>query len=415
MASVCIHRGAKQIGGTCIELEQDGARLLLDLGLPLDADEVTADLLPMAGGIQWVDSSLLGVVLSHPHQDHHGLMRFLPPSIPLFMGAAAERIIAAAAPFIPDGKALQAARHLVDGEPFDVGPFRVTPFLIDHSAYDAYALQVQFGGKTLFYSGDLRGHGRKAALFERLIFRPPRFVDALLLEGSTIGRLAAEDRFPTEEELEQALTELARSTSGAVLVCASAQNIDRVVTVLRAARRSRRVLVIDLYGAAILAATGNEHIPQSDWPDVRLFVPEWQRRHVKRMEMFDLLHKHASNRVFPEQLAALAAKAIFLFRPSMAADLESAGCLSGAQLVWSQWEGYLADPRFAPFLEWQHRLGLPMKRLHTSGHASIKDLQRLAAAISAKRVVPVHSFESGSYTEFFSNVECRNDGERWSL
>ena len=80
MAHVCIHRGAKQIGGTCIEVEQDGARLILDLGLPLDADEATPDLLPMMGGIQQADPSLLGVVLSHPHQDHYGLMRFLPRS-----------------------------------------------------------------------------------------------------------------------------------------------------------------------------------------------------------------------------------------------------------------------------------------------------------------------------------------------
>jgi len=38
--------------------------------------------------------------------------------------------------------------------------------LIDHSAYDSYALEVRTGGKTPFYSGDRRGHGRKAALFE---------------------------------------------------------------------------------------------------------------------------------------------------------------------------------------------------------------------------------------------------------
>jgi ribonuclease J len=145
----------------------------------------------------------------------------------------------------------------VDGVPLDVGPFRITPFLIDHSAYDSYALEIQSGGKTLFYSGDLRAHGRKAALFERLVSRAPRHVDALLLEGSSIGRLPAGDRFPTEEELEVSLAEFAAQTRGAVLVCASAQNIDRVVTVYRAALRSRRVLVIDLYGAVILAATGN--------------------------------------------------------------------------------------------------------------------------------------------------------------
>ncbi len=35
---VRIHRGAREIGGSCIELAHDGARLLLDLGLPLDGD-----------------------------------------------------------------------------------------------------------------------------------------------------------------------------------------------------------------------------------------------------------------------------------------------------------------------------------------------------------------------------------------
>ena len=32
---ICIHRGAHQIGGSCVEVESQGQRLLLDLGLPL--------------------------------------------------------------------------------------------------------------------------------------------------------------------------------------------------------------------------------------------------------------------------------------------------------------------------------------------------------------------------------------------
>lgn len=32
-----IHRGSKEIGGTCLEIEHEGKRLLIDLGLPLDA------------------------------------------------------------------------------------------------------------------------------------------------------------------------------------------------------------------------------------------------------------------------------------------------------------------------------------------------------------------------------------------
>ena len=36
---VCIHRGTKQIGGTCVEIEASGSRIVVDLGLPLDAVE----------------------------------------------------------------------------------------------------------------------------------------------------------------------------------------------------------------------------------------------------------------------------------------------------------------------------------------------------------------------------------------
>lgn len=342
-------------------------------------------------------------------------MRFLPASTPLFMGSAAEQILKAATLFVPKSMPLKASGYLKDATAFELGPFRITPHLTDHSAYDSYALTVAAGGKTLFYSGDLRAHGRKAVLFNRFLSRAPRNIDALLLEGSSIGRLDVAARFPTEEDLEESLVEAARRTEGALLVCASSQNIDRVVTVFRAALQSKRVLVIDLYSAAVLAATGNKNVPQSDWGDVRLLVPHWQRVQVKRAGMFELLQKHSTNRIFPEQVAGLAKRAIFLFRPSMAADLERAGCLEGSRLIWSQWEGYLSDARMSRFVEWRQRLGIPMDVLHTSGHACISDLQRLAKTMQAKRVVPIHSFEPGRYPEFFDNVECRGDGERWSV
>lgn len=42
-----IHRGTKEIGGTCIEVEAQGKRIALDVGLPLDAsDEEHESLLP---------------------------------------------------------------------------------------------------------------------------------------------------------------------------------------------------------------------------------------------------------------------------------------------------------------------------------------------------------------------------------
>jgi Cft2 family RNA processing exonuclease len=42
---VRIHRGAAEIGGSCVELESGGARLVLDIGLPLDLIQHDADFL----------------------------------------------------------------------------------------------------------------------------------------------------------------------------------------------------------------------------------------------------------------------------------------------------------------------------------------------------------------------------------
>src|SRR3954447_25133444 len=103
------------------------------------------------------------------------------PSVPVYLGEATQRILREAAFFTRAGGELPAAGHLGDPLPLQLGPFTVTPYLMDHSAFDAYALLVEAGERRLLYSGDLRGHGRKATLFERLLREPSADVDTLLL------------------------------------------------------------------------------------------------------------------------------------------------------------------------------------------------------------------------------------------
>lgn len=67
----------------------------------------------------------------------------------------------------PASASIESANQLVRRQPIERGPFVVTPKLADHSGYDAYSLLVEADGQRLFYTGDLRGHGRKASLFEQ--------------------------------------------------------------------------------------------------------------------------------------------------------------------------------------------------------------------------------------------------------
>ena len=407
---ICIHRGARQIGGTCIELSHDGVRIALDVGLPLDGDADDAALVPPIAGV-----GLAAVLISHPHIDHYGLLHHLPPGIPVAMGSAARRIVEAAAPFTGQALPNLDGPVLRDRETVEIGPFRITPHLVDHSAFDAYALLIESDGKRVFYSGDFRAHGRKGTLFERMVADPPKDIDVLLMEGSSLSRLCDDECFPSEQALEDKLVEILTRNDGLAMVHTSAQNIDRVVTLFRAAKRTQRTLVIDLYSAAILAATRHPSIPQSDWSGIALYVPEVQRRQIKRNGWFDLLKNHSARRIFPEDLGAIAAKAIVLYRPLLMSDLENSWCLAGARMIYSQWRGYLEMGSYATTERWLKQHGIDIEYLHTSGHASPIDLKRFAQALAPRALVPIHSFAPDSYSALFANVVAHADGAWWDV
>jgi ribonuclease J len=106
---VCIHHGTKQIGGTCVEIEAPGSRIIVDLGLPLGALEANPGLIPQISGLRDHDPSLLAIVISHGHRDRWGLIPKVRPDIPIVMGRATERIMRAAADFVPDAFAPKAS------------------------------------------------------------------------------------------------------------------------------------------------------------------------------------------------------------------------------------------------------------------------------------------------------------------
>lgn len=412
----CIHRGSKQIGGSCVEIESCGQRLLVDFGLPLDAEDEGDRYLPQVDGLNGDDDSLLGILISHPHLDHFGLLQHVSPKIQIGMGAAAKSILEAAAHFVPNQKPISLKGwDFKSSEPITIGAFVVTPYLVDHSAYDSYALKIESEGKSLFYSGDFRAHGRKASLFDRLICNPPEDIDVLLMEGSSFGRISETQQFPTEIDIEEELTDILSKTQGIGLVHTSGQNIDRIVSVFRASKKTGRKLVLDLYTAAILCATGNSHIPQSSWSDVVLYVPQSQRIQIKEHGWFDLLKKHSLNRIFIESIKAAPNQFTMLYRPLHSMDLEKGECLQGASYIYSQWEGYWEQGAYDSVKKWLVRNSVPKYSIHTSGHASLVDLKKMVAAIKPAKLVPIHSFMPEKYSELFHNVQIQQDGKWWEV
>ena len=258
-----MHRGTRQIGGSCIEIvHPSGERLLLDAGRPLDAPDGATGLLPAS-----LDRTRPATVLiSHPHQDHWGLVEELPPDWPVWTGEGSAKLIAITGditrrPILRGFNTWNSRSGL-----FAIGPFTVTPILTDHSAFDAYMLLIEAAGKRILYTGDFRRHGRKSTLVDAMMRKPPADIDVLVTEGTNLG---SDKPTKSETELEADFVELFARTKGRVFVAWSGQNIDRTVTLYRAAKRTGRRLASDLYTADVLdriaQGTGLPHRRRDKW------------------------------------------------------------------------------------------------------------------------------------------------------
>jgi ribonuclease J len=414
---VRILRGAHEIGGSCVEVEADEGRIVLDVGKPLWADWGEAVPLPAVRGLaDGTDPSLVGVVISHPHLDHYGLIDQVDPSVPLYIGREATALLKAAKFFSAAGIDLCPTGFLSDRVPIQIGPFTVTPFLADHSAFDSYSVLVEVEGRRLFYTGDIRGHGRKARLFDKLLERPPTPIDVLLCEGTHI-RPGIEVNEPArrERDVELSLAQGMEDTSGAVCVISSAQNVDRVVSVYRACKRAGRTLVTDLYTASLAHAIGRDSIPQPGFADYKVYVPNRQRVLVKESGEFDRLDLTDDCRVFPEWLAEHGGEVTLLLPSSTIPELLRTKVLEQGVVVWSLWPGYLKAASGKRLQSSLRAAGVPFVFDHASGHAPVADLERLVTALKPRSLVPIHTEGGECYEEIFDNVEIHRDGESWEV
>ncbi len=206
-----------------------------------------------------------------------------------------------------------------------------------------------------------------------------------------------------------------RDTGGLVATFSSAQNIDRLVTVYRAARRAGRMLVVDLYTATVAAAIGRSTIPQPGFDGYAVYVPNSQRHRVVESREFERVKNVANIRLFPEDLASGRGRLAYLGTSSTAAELVDGGALHGGAVVWSLWDGYLAEPSGQRMLRLLEEAEVPVIQHHTSGHAYVEDLQRLAAAFDPARLVPIHSEATDQFALHFPRVERHADGTWWDV
>lgn len=287
--SLLVHRGTRQIGGNCVELRADGHRLLIDAGLPLEKDASLRDPAPMTPKTLSWSERCDGLIISHPHIDHFGLVSLADANCPLWCGTDTEKLIMLtiesqrAAPL---QSRFSTFKNALAFSPCAGSPFKITPYLVDHSAFDSYMLMIEACGRKILYSGDFRMSGAKAPSTRKLIEETLKdsAPDILLLEGTTIGNGGHSCR--TEASLQTDFQKAFESTPGITFAACSSQNIDRIVSIYKAARKAKRELIVDLHTALILSEVsddGRRAIPNPKrFEHVKVLITSMLGRRLKR-------------------------------------------------------------------------------------------------------------------------------------
>ncbi len=239
--------GLGDVGRNMAVLEYDGKLLLIDCGVlfPEDHHPGVDLILPGFDAIADRMDDIVGLVLTHGHEDHIGAVPYLlrrRVDIPLLgsrltLGLLAEKIkehrLGGTRP-----------RPVTDGERVSYGPFDLEFVAVNHSIPDALAVCVRTPAATVLHTGDFKmdqlpldGRITDLRAFARL---GTEGVDLLMVDSTN----AEVPGFTSPERgIAPALDRVFETSSQRIIVACFASHVHRVQQVMDAAVARRRKVV----------------------------------------------------------------------------------------------------------------------------------------------------------------------------
>jgi len=418
-ATVSFLGGVNEIGGNKVLIEDGPDRILFDFGpsfspqfeefyvdflQPRSTSEVKDllefDLIPRVEGLysraalQGSDldhqpPSIHAIFVSHAHADHSGYLHLVDPDIPVFVGATTRSVLDAIETSGTRKYGEHSWRIVGDSQPVKVGNIEVIPFPVDHSIPGAYGYLVRTSQGTVVYTGDFRQHGPRAADTHRFLgAASAEEPEALVIEGTRAGPEVRQSL--SEEGVRTGVDQLLGSTSDLALVCTYPRDVDRLMTLYRAATAIDRTLVVSLKTAHLLTTIGQRfpdlHLPiPGSSPGIVAYGRKKRRYYAWEVPLLD-------GCIEADELRSRGSQYLFAIDLMHFAELIDIRPPAGSPFIHSMSEPFSEDDvDDRVFHRWLDHFGLAFHQMHASGHCSALELQEIVGSVSAKTVYPIHT------------------------
>ena len=385
--TIIVHRGTHQIGGCATEIKTNTTRIIIDFGAELDADNARPlDIEGVTSGTPMCNA----VLFSHYHGDHIGLMDTILPSIPLYMGEDAKQILT-----ILNSKTKTFHNDFLGniltfsgGNTFQIGDITITPFSVDHSAYDAYMFLIEAEGKRVLHTGDFRTHGFRGKGVKKVLEKLMKHVDVVICEGTTLNRTAAQPI--TENDIKIELNKLITENKYSFLICSST-NIDRIAA-LCAARPRGRYLLCDKYQKEVVDYISSTAGLKSD---------------LYKCEGLCIYGANLDEKLRKQGFCML----VRAGNPSHKRIMDKFKD-DDPLIIYSMWKGYLEEERVKAFIEGYRKVDV-----HTSGHADIEAIKMLMEMSTPDMIIPIHTEAPEAFDGIYNKAKVilLQDGEEFVM
>lgn len=367
--------GENKIGANLLEIKYRDKSILVDAGCELE---------PTEEGVRLRETITKkhydACIITHYHSDHAGLLKVPLDVERIYMGESTFKILKVIEGICQEN--IERIHFLKDSVIYWVDGISFRPFLCDHSAYDSYMIEFYHGKSAILYTGDFRANGRKS--FQSLLKRLPSKVNTIICEGTNKNK---GDKSVTENELENMLMK-EFDNDRPVFVLQSATNIDRIVTMYRAALKSGRKFIMRLIQADICSELPNIPSPNgydkcyvyTAYPLSKENHDNYAKKYGKRFVGRDSI---AQKNDYVMQVTSNDLQ--YLQKLSQSADLR------GAKLIYSMWRGYKDKEDMKAFLKGIENLGIQIVDLHVSGHADEAAISALLKHVQHDECKFIHS------------------------